>query len=208
MLLTTMLHLLQPAARLYGRASSGLTPWRRRGIGRATTWPWPRLIRAWTLTWSPHERRLHDLEASLRRRGAVVVSGGDFDRWDCEVRGGALGSTRVRLLVEEHGQGRQLARFRVWPHASGRGLALVGTLAAAAVAALVDHAPAVAAVFGGMALFGAARMTYECAASMATTIESLLSRMSAATETAETTASPILDDPDVEDLGLAGGPQP
>ena len=172
--LTTFLHLAQPAARLFGRVGRGLTPWRRRGIGAGLALPRPRLVTAWSESWSPPERRLQDLEATLRGQGAVVARGGDFDRWDCEVRGGALGATRVRLLVEEHGRGRQLARFRVWPQASARGLALVAALAGTGAVAAVDAAPAAAAVFGAMALVLAARMAYECAASMATALGSLV----------------------------------
>ena len=44
-----------------------------------------------------------------------VVRGGDIDRWDIQVRLGPLGSARLRVAVEEHGQGRQLVRYRVWP---------------------------------------------------------------------------------------------
>jgi hypothetical protein len=170
-------------------------------------------VTAWSESWSPPEGRLHDLGAGLRDRGAVVVSGGDFDRWDCEVRGGALGATRVRLLVEEHGRGRQLARFRVWPHASARGIVLVIALAAAALAATFDAARSAGMVFALMAAAVAGRMLYECAASMATTIDSLFSRAAPAAAVGhgprpsapELPAAPaLIEDPEPEDVGLAG----
>ena len=54
-------------------------------------------------------------EEGLRAEGLALEIGGEFDRWDLEVRGGFFGCARLRLAVEEHGGGRQLARFRVWP---------------------------------------------------------------------------------------------
>ena len=171
--LTTLLHLIQPAARLYGRTRRGLTPWRRRGIGPAVAVPLPRIIRTWTEAWAPPDQRLHDIGAALREAGAVVMSGGEFDRWDCEVRGGVFGATRLRLLVEEHGRGRQLARYRLWPRISPRGLVLLALLAAAAALAAADRAAGVAAVFGGLAALLVARLLYECGASMAAAIDVL-----------------------------------
>ena len=58
------------------------------------------------------------LEKALRRIGGVVFSGGDYERWDLYVRGGMLGSMRLRVAVEEHGAGRQLVRIRSWPRFS------------------------------------------------------------------------------------------
>ena len=31
------------------------------------------------------------------------MQGGDYDRWDLEIRGGLLGSLRTRMAIEEHG---------------------------------------------------------------------------------------------------------
>ncbi len=85
----------------------------------------------------PHERHLERalarsrrtrarLESALRRSGGVIFSGGEFERWDLHVRGGMLGSMRMRMAVEEHGGGRQLLRIRSWPRFSriGAGVAL------------------------------------------------------------------------------------
>ena len=195
--LTMFLHLLQPAARLYGRFCRGLTPWRRRGV-HGVALPLPRIVTSWAESWSPPEDRLHGLEARLRRRGAVVLSGGDFDRWDCEVRGGVFGATRVRLLVEEHGQGRQLARFRVWPRCSPRVVAPLALSAAIAALAVVDGAWAVAGPF--LLLTGATviRTLYECAASTSTVLSELGPRPDLRTAEAS-----VPDDAD--GLELAGG---
>jgi hypothetical protein len=66
----------------------------------------------------------------------VVRRGGAFDRWDLEVRGGALGTVRALLAVEEHGAGRQLLRARTWPRLAGPalGAALLGVGLAAGAA--------------------------------------------------------------------------
>ena len=60
----------------------------------------------------PALRRSRD--CCLRKR-AAVKRGGDFDRWDLEVRGGLLGCIRAVAMIEEHGAGKQLFRLRAWP---------------------------------------------------------------------------------------------
>jgi hypothetical protein len=55
------------------------------------------------------------LESFLKSHGAIVQAGSDFETWDLEVRGGLLGGVRTQLAVEEHGQGKQLLKFRIWP---------------------------------------------------------------------------------------------
>src|SRR5439155_921310 len=115
--LTALLHLLQPLARLYGRLSSGLAPWRRRGPF-ALALPWPRTFAIWCEQWRAPGERLQSIEAALRAEGLSVFRGGDFDRWDLEVQGSMFGKARLRTAVEEHGLGRQLVRFRIWPRPS------------------------------------------------------------------------------------------
>lgn len=110
----TGLHLVQPVARLWGRISFGLTPWRQRGTMSFAA-PWRRTLSRWDETWRSAEDRLHDLEAALRKFGAIVARGGNFDRWDLGVRGGLLGHARLLMTIEEHGQGKQLVRLKVWP---------------------------------------------------------------------------------------------
>src|SRR5262249_17374393 len=122
--LTALLHLLQPLARLHGRLRHGLTPWRRRN-GRSLAFPQVRRSRIWSERWRAPGATLEAVEAALQAHGARVVRGGDFDRWDFEVRGGLLGGARTRMTVEEHGAGRQLIRFRSWPRASTVALVLV-----------------------------------------------------------------------------------
>ena len=64
-----------------------------------------------------------------------VCPGGDWDRWDLEVRAGVSGRVRALLTIEEHGSGRQQLRFRLIPHhrAILGATALMGLLAFCAV---------------------------------------------------------------------------
>jgi GT2 family glycosyltransferase len=111
--LTALLHIVQPMARLRGRLSYGLTPWRRRGTSQYA-FPRPKTSTIWSERWQALEKRLEAIEAVLREQGVVVVRGGDFDRWDLEVRGGLFGAVRTRMMVEEHGGGKQLVRLYSW----------------------------------------------------------------------------------------------
>lgn len=108
------LHLLQPVARLYGRLKHGLTMWRRRGAPPKAA-AVSRTDSLWSETWRSPADWLSRLESALIAQGAVVLRGGEFDRWDLEVRGGLFGSARVLMTIEEHGNGKQMLRFRARP---------------------------------------------------------------------------------------------
>jgi GT2 family glycosyltransferase len=157
--ITGVLYLLQPVARLYGRVRHGLTPWRRRGP-RVPVLPLPRNYRFWCEEWQPTEERVRAVMRALGNAGSVVTSGGDWDRWDLQVRGGLPGGARVRLAIEEHGAGCQLVRARSWPRARWAPLALWAILAALALSAALSGelavAIALAAVWGALTL----RMLY------------------------------------------------
>ena len=112
--LTVLLYLLQPLARLRGRLAHGLVPWRRRGTARWGS-PWPQNVALWRPRGRTAAEHLGDISQTLREAGAAVRPGGDFDRWDLEVRLGGLGVVRVLMATEEHGAGRQLLRFRIQP---------------------------------------------------------------------------------------------
>ncbi|HEX8475266.1 MAG TPA: glycosyltransferase [Pyrinomonadaceae bacterium] len=170
--LTTLMHLMQPLARLRGRLRWGLTPWRTRGVSGAA-WLWPRRSEVWSEEWQSAEERLKALEKSLREGGACVVRGGDFDRWDLETRGGMLGSARTLMTVEEHGGGKQLARFRTWPKCSTRAWSLISMVAALSALAALDGAWMAAACLGAATLLFVARAFHEAAAAMSTLLRRL-----------------------------------
>jgi hypothetical protein len=128
--ITAWLHVAQPMARLGGRVRHGLAPWRHHGP-RVLGTPRPRTHTLWSERWRSHSERLKDLEQALS--DTRTRRGGEYERWDLEVRGGLLGAARIRTTLEEHGNGHQFARMRSWPLPSRAALgfvALMGTLAA------------------------------------------------------------------------------
>ena len=161
-----VLHLLQPFARLAGRLSDGLTPWRRRGPGTLAV-PSSRRFVVWSERWFSPRTRLQAIGRALLADGLSVARGGDYDRWELEVTGGALGSARVRMGIEEHGCGRQLARFHVWPRPAPVGMLLVAVFAPVAVAAALQGAFVASAVLASVAIGTVALATKDCARAVA-----------------------------------------
>jgi O-antigen biosynthesis protein len=104
----------QSLARLRGRLAGGLVPWRRRGPG-AWVMPRPYRLEGWSEDWHAMEARLRAVEGSLVRAGIAASHGGAMDRWDLEARVGGLASGRLLGTLEEHGHGRQMVRWLVWP---------------------------------------------------------------------------------------------
>ncbi|MFL5824089.1 MAG: glycosyltransferase [Solirubrobacteraceae bacterium] len=162
--LTMLLYLLQPAARLWGRLSYGLSPWRR-DSGRPLRWPTPHGLEAWSETWRAPEERVGAVERVLIDRGARVGPGDEFSRWDLEASCGTLGRMRVRMALEEHGQGRQLLRMRCWPRWPRLGIAAALVLAGASAAALLDGALAPGIALALLCLAVATRTVLDLAAS-------------------------------------------
>jgi GT2 family glycosyltransferase len=134
--LTFLLFTIQPAARLCGRLAFGLTPWRKKA-GAPRSRPWPRVQSVWSERWRSSESWLEDLESAIVEH-TVAQRGGDFDAWDLDVRGGLAGSARVSLAIEEHGDQKQLLRWRVRPRASHMLATLAGMFGVLAVIAARD----------------------------------------------------------------------
>jgi glycosyltransferase involved in cell wall biosynthesis len=135
-MLTLTLHLLQPAARLYGRLAHGLTPWRRTAavpqrLSIRRTWAF------WSEAWNEPAARLKTLERRLAAAGAGIVRGGDFDRWDLEIRVGVALRARLQMAVEEHAARAQLIRLRAAFRPSAATLAISALLVVLAGAGLV-----------------------------------------------------------------------
>jgi hypothetical protein len=130
---------MQPLARLVGRLSRGLSPLRRR---RVRGWERPRVhtCRIWTERGRSIEEWLESLEGDLRKAGARVVRGGNYDRWDLEVSCGTLGRVRIATAIEEHGGNKQLARFKLSPHCLRWAFPVILTLLALAGTAVWHHA--------------------------------------------------------------------
>lgn len=163
--LTACLHLVQPLARLLGRLQHGLTPWRRRA-GAAIV-PRPLERETWRETWRAPEQWLSDLEARLRDAGAPARRGGDYARWDLEAVGGALGGARLRLGIEEHGGGRQMGRWRLWPRPATPAVLATGLIALLALGAALDRAWVAAMLLAAAGCALAWRMATDCGRALA-----------------------------------------
>ena len=137
-MLGVTLYLIQPLARLSGRIGSGLTPWRRRSKERVI--PRRRRLRIETEQWIAPPERLHSVEAAVRAGGATALHGGEYDRWDLEVRGGIAGAARLLMDVEDHPHETQLVRVLIWPRWSLGWLAVSGIFAAVLTAAAIQGA--------------------------------------------------------------------
>jgi O-antigen biosynthesis protein len=153
--MTALLFLLQPVARLAGRLRNGLSPWRRRTRTRPTL-PRPRTVAVWSESWTDPRAWVERLQDGLAARGGFVRSGGPFDRWDLDLRAGALGGVKIRTVIEEHGGGRQLLRVRIWPRATLVGRLAVLVLLLLSVFAIYQHKIAVAIAIGLLLAFAVA----------------------------------------------------
>lgn len=161
--LTAGLYLLQPLARLTGRLRHGLAPWRRRHESSAAVFPRPLASQLWSELWQEPSDRLKAIEKGLQDQGAMVTRGGDWDRWDLEIRGGLFGSARAALATEDHGQGYQLVRIRLWPLISRLTGAAIVLLAVLATLAALDEAWLACLILGTGAVTLASGVIGDCA---------------------------------------------
>jgi GT2 family glycosyltransferase len=157
---TAFLHLIQPAARLYGRLRNGLDPWRRRGL-RGWTWPREESRAIWSERWVPASRWLESLESILQADAAPAERGGHFDRWDLRLRWGPVGGARLLTTIEEHDADRQYVRFRIRPRLHRGRLAAALSVSLALFAAL-DGAWLAAGLFAAVTLGIGAAAVCEC----------------------------------------------
>jgi hypothetical protein len=121
---------------------------------------------AWSETWRDPASWLGEVESALRQRGVTVIRGGDFDRWDLELRRGLFASTKLMLAVEEHGGGRQLARIKMWPRFSRVSGIVASISVVLALLAADAQEPVAAILLGGVFAAIAIRTLQECASTM------------------------------------------
>lgn len=164
--ITGFLHLLQPLARLTGRLGYDGALRQEHGATRLSL-PRTRTSTVWSQLWRAPDAWLRSVEVALQNMGAVSFRGGDYDRWDLEVRGGRFGSGRALMAIEEHGRGRQLARFRTWPRCSSAGVVVIALFALLCGGAVLDHAWIASAILGAIATTLALRTLWECSVATA-----------------------------------------
>ena len=111
--LTAGLYVLQPLARLWGRARHGLTAFRGSRTNQLIL-PFSRRATVWSETRRSREEALSQLVKIIREERPVVL-GSDRDRWDLETRAGLFGAARMTMIIEEYSPTKQLLRVRYWP---------------------------------------------------------------------------------------------
>jgi glycosyltransferase involved in cell wall biosynthesis len=136
--LIVVMHLMQPLARLIGRLRHGLTPWRKR-IAIKLKLKCLYSEELWSEEWCAPEVWLQNLVEKLLHEKIPATKGGDYDPWDVEVRGGMLGSARLQFAAEEHGDGKQMLRFRIVPRFGRIGVVLLALLCVLGCLALIDR---------------------------------------------------------------------
>ena len=139
--LTTLLHVVQPVARLYGRIAHGLAPWRKRGSKRFELkflFKNKLTFTYWSETWKASEVWLQEIESDLIKSRTRVRRGGQYDQWDLHVTCGFFSSSRGLLTIEEHGGGKQLLRFKCGPEYSPTGIKLTIILITLSMLALIN----------------------------------------------------------------------
>jgi hypothetical protein len=168
--LTAGLFVIQPIARLWGRFAHGLTPWRARrhgNPGQAAFLPRASFTHTvWSETWHGVPEWLEMLRSRFCSLGALATAAGAWDGWDYEIRGGLFTGARVRLVLEEHGAGRQLLRWRVWPRIAPALSIAAAVLATLALGAAENRAWTTAGVLGACFVLGALEVTAECGRAM------------------------------------------
>ena len=114
-LVITLLHLIQPVARLSGRFMNGLTPWKRHASKFPTSFSLifhSGLFLYWSEEWKSSQQWLTLIENNLNGLNASIKRGSNFDTWDIQVRNGLFTKINGILVIEEHGSGKQYLKFK------------------------------------------------------------------------------------------------
>jgi O-antigen biosynthesis protein len=153
--LTALLHLIHPLARLWSRLVYSLTACRIRRFP-TLSFPWPRVFYLWSEEWIDSTAVLLSLESVLRSDGAVVHRGSEYDSWDLEIRGGLFGGVRVCTALENYGRRKHMLRLRSRPCFSISGAGTTFFLVVACFGALLDRSVYAAGILGTLSImFGA-----------------------------------------------------
>ena len=136
-----LLHMIQPVARLYGRLSNGLTPWRKRGASAHPKFLLvigSRMFTHWSEVWMSAEEWLLQIEKNIVETKTRIKRGGVFDKWDIQINNGLFGKSRCILTIEEHGAGKQFIRFKCWTVYSFSGIVFPLVFTVVSLSAFLD----------------------------------------------------------------------
>jgi hypothetical protein len=134
-LLLGFLYFAQPIVRLYGRLSSGMTPWRSRFAGTAFLFPRRKIFRFRNNNLIPEKRGAEVLSKIIQKNRLPAVQGDHPLRWDWQIEGGIFGGARV--LVNTNNSEVVL---RVWPYMGLMTYLLAGIGLSAGLVALCARA--------------------------------------------------------------------
>lgn len=140
--LTTVLHIVQPIARIKGRIKHGLTPWRG-GIKQLRNLKVifaRRTVKHWSESWKSTEDWLTEIRINLKDLNNKIKVGKEFDRWDIQNRTGPFALVRSLLTIEEYGGGKQYLKLKRKLTVSLFGTGLWATLTIVAYLAFVGQA--------------------------------------------------------------------
>jgi hypothetical protein len=123
--------------------------------------------------WVDPGQRLHAVEAAVRSSGAVAMHGGEYDRWDLEIRGGIFGAARLLMEFEDLLGEAQLVRASIRPCWSLGWLASSVAVAAVLTAAAAEQAWIACSVLALITLILGAVGFWETADACARTLRAL-----------------------------------
>lgn len=113
------------------------------------------------------------MDNKLRKQSIPIRHGGDFDAWDIEIRGGLFGAVRVLMVIEEHGGGKQLLRFRSWARIAPPSVVVFLFFALLSTVAVFDRASIAAAILGLTTLLLGVGALQDCAIATASYLQTL-----------------------------------
>jgi O-antigen biosynthesis protein len=162
-----LLHSVQTFARFTGRWPLWRPAYKR------FVFPVRKKVSVWNERYQDSTSKLSTLLELCRDQGAIVACGGVFDRWDLETKGGAFGSARLLMAVEEHGNGKQMNRFLVYPYAHWVWRALIGFVLILASIAALHSAWISVFLLAGFSLLVGGRILLETGRSVSAFISSI-----------------------------------
>jgi hypothetical protein len=151
-LFTSLLHYVQPVARLSGRIKHGLVPWRKKEYStlnkafqlRST------VLLNWSEEWKSSEDWLLQLEAKIIDNNIRIKRGSEYDRWDIQTKLGLFSCIRSLLVIEDHGANKQYLKLKVTPVHSLSYLLLISCLLFLSFSAWNSGAYSVAGIFAAL----------------------------------------------------------